>query len=505
MMGRILELPLLVILMGITAVSMYLPAAHAVVLSQHSVARSFFYSGSILLILTAMIGLASATWQSRNLARGNLIALVAAYAVLPILMALPVAQAVRDTTFANAWFEMVSSFTTTGATLYDPARLPASVHLWRAQVGWMGGFFIMVAAVAVLAPVNLGGVEVLSGRVPGRGSAELSQITRIADPSRRVMRHALILFPAYGGLTLMLWVLLLIAGESGLVALCHAMSTVSTSSISPVGGMAGAQTGVPGEMAIFVVLLASLSRKLWPGAGMLQSSHSIERDPELRLGLVVVASVTIILFLRHWLSAAEMQEAADIQAGTSAFWGILFTAVSFLTTTGFTSQEWAVSQSWSGLGTPGLVLAGLAILGGGIATTAGGVKLLRVYALFRHGEREMQRLVHPSSIGGSGQLARRLRREGAYVAWIFFILFALSIAAVMAALTIVGMTFEAALVMTLAALTTTGPLALVAGDVPLSFADLGLPAKAILGLAMVVGRVEVLAILALMAPESWRR
>jgi trk system potassium uptake protein len=67
------------------------------------------------------------------------------------------------------------------------------------------------------------------------------------------------------------------------------------------------------------------------------------------------------------------------------------------------------------------------------------------------------------------------------------------------------MTFEAALVMTLAALTTTGPLALVAGDVPLSFAELGLPAKAILGLAMVVGRVEVLAILALMAPESWRR
>ena len=504
-MARILELPLLVILMGITAVSMYLPAAHAVVLSQHPVARSFFYSGTILLILTAMIGIASATWQSRNLARGNLIALVAAYLVLPILMALPLAQAVRDTTFANAWFEMVSSFTTTGATLYDPARLPASVHLWRAQVGWMGGFFIMVAAVAILSPVNLGGVEVLSGRVPGRGSAELSQITRIADPTRRVMRHAVILFPAYGGLTLVLWVLQLIAGEQGLVALCHAMSTVATSSISPVGGMAGTQSGIPGEMAIFVVLLTSLSRKLWPGAGMLQSSHSLIRDPELRLGLVVIGSVAVVLFLRHWLSAAEMKEAADIQAGAHAFWGILFTAVSFLTTTGFTSQEWTVSQSWSGLGTPGLVLAGLAILGGGIATTAGGVKLLRVYALFRHGEREMQRLVHPSSIGGSGQLARRLRREGAYVAWIFFILFALSIAAVMAALTLVGMTFEAALVMTLAALTTTGPLALVAGDVPLSFADLGLPAKAILGLAMVVGRVEVLAILALMAPESWRR
>ena len=88
-----------------------------------------------------------------------------------------------------------------------------------------------------------------------------------------------------------------------------------------------------------------------------------------------------------------------------------------------------------------------------LATTAGGVKLLRVYALFRHGERELERLVHPSSIGGAGQTARRLRREGAYLAWIFFILFACAIGVSVALMTLVGVAFEPAMILTVAALT----------------------------------------------------
>jgi trk system potassium uptake protein TrkH len=133
------------------------------------------------------------------------------------------------------------------------------------------------------------------------------------------------------------------------------------------------------------------------------------------------------------------------------------------------------------------------------------VKLLRVYALFRHGQRELERLVHPSSIGGAGQSARRLRREGAYLAWIFFMIFALTIAVIMTALTLVQVEFEAALVLTLAALTTAGPLAELAASTPLSFADQSLPAKAILAATMIIGRLEMLAILVLVTPDSWRR
>ena len=114
---------------------------------------------------------------------------------------------------------------------------------------------------------------------------------------------------------------------------------------------------------------------------------------------------------------------------SAALWGGLFTALSFLTTTGFVSADWDAAQGWSGLPTPGLILMGLAMFGGGVATTAGGVKLLRVYALYKHGRREMRAAGPPAApIGGGRSSRRRIRREGAFIAWIFFMLFALSIA-----------------------------------------------------------------------------
>ena len=90
--------------------------------------------------------------------------------MLPVLLAIPFHQALRDTTFLNAWFEMVSSFTTTGASLYDPERLPPSIHLWRAQVGWMGGLFILVAAVAgmMVSPMRVSSRPWRPNRIPLR-------------------------------------------------------------------------------------------------------------------------------------------------------------------------------------------------------------------------------------------------------------------------------------------------------------------------------------------------
>ena len=124
--------------------------------------------------------------------------------------------------------------------------------------------------------------------------------------------------------------------------------------------------------------------------------------------------------------------------------------------------------------------------------------------MLRHGERELERIVHPSSIGGGGEMARRLRREGAYMAWIFFMLFALSIAAVMMAVSLTGLEFEPATILSIAALSNTGPLAVVAGDAPLSWAALSEATKAVLALAMVLGRLETLALIALFNPDFWR-
>ncbi|OAN70016.1 hypothetical protein A8B78_21225 [Jannaschia sp. EhC01] len=143
-------------------------------------------------------------------------------------------------------------------------------------------------------------------------------------------------------------------------------------------------------------------------------------------------------------------------------------------------------------------------MGGGVATTAGGVKLLRVYALYKHGVREMGKLIYPNSVAGAGRLGRRIRREGAYIAWVVFMLLVLSIAAVMVALASTGLDFEDATILAIATLTTTGPLASVAGATPIDYFMLSDAAKLICAGAMIVGRIETLVMIALLNPGFWR-
>jgi trk system potassium uptake protein TrkH len=501
MPGRIADLPLLVILMGITGVVMYLPAIHGLVLRDYAEARPFLYGATILLALTVMVALATINRPLRESARGQLWGLLGAYLVLPVLLALPFHQAVRDTTLLDAWFEMVSSLTTTGATLYDASgRLDPTLHLWRALVGWLGGLLILVAGVAVLAPMNLGGVEVISGRAPGGGGGA----QRINDPAERIRRQVLAVFPIYTAFTVILWAGLTMAGDSGFVALCHAMATLSASGISPVGGLAGSGAGWVGEVIVFLFLLLAVTRNLWPKSDMTARTDPLKDDPEFRLALLIVGLVTAVLILRHWLWFLESDLDRSIPQFARATWGAAFTSLSFLTNTGFVSQNWDATRFWSGMQAPGLLLAGLAMMGGGIATTAGGIKLLRLHALIRQGKREIDRQVYPNSVGGAGPDARRMRREGAYLAWIFLVLFGLSIGVTMALLTLAGQEFDAALMFSVAAITNTGPLPLAAGPDAVGYAALGSFAKVILGAAMIVGRIETLAILALIASEKSR-
>jgi trk system potassium uptake protein len=504
MLRRLLDLPFVVILMGLGALAMFLPATHALVISDYRIARSFFYSGLLFLVLFSFIAIATSNRTVRHEGRSHLLALVATYTVLPLMLAVPFFEAVGNTSFLSAYIEMVSSLTTTGATLFEPDRLAPSVHLWRAQVGWMGGFFIWVTAAAVLAPLNLGGFEVRSSRGVGQDAAVASQVSRVADMSERLRRFSAELLPIYTGLTGVLWVALVLSGDTALVALCHAMSTLATSGISPVGGLEGAGSGAVGEALILLFLVFALSRVTYSREERPRAGAPSTADPEFRLALRphrrgLAASLPAQLARR--LRARRRTRRAD---GPRGLRGGIVTVTSFLTTTGFVSGSWDVARAWSGLEAPGLILIGLAVFGGGVGTTAGGVKLLRVYALYIHGQREIDRLVHPSSIGGAGPVARQLRRQGAPIAWIFFMLFAFSIAIVTAAFALAGQDFEDALVLTIAALSTTGPLVEVAGDAPLRLDLLGDAAKIIFAAAMVIGRLETLALIALLNPDFWR-
>jgi trk system potassium uptake protein TrkH len=283
------------------------------------------------------------------------------------------------------------------------------------------------------------------------------------------------------------------------------MSTFSTSGISNVGGISGANSGIFGEAVIALFMIFAVSRFMYQQDTEGLGFKRLKRDKEVNLMLICVVLIPSLLFLRHWSSAIEVSSDNNPLAAIAALWGGIFMVMSFLTTTGFESESWSASQSWSGLGTTGLILMGLAVMGGGIATTAGGVKLLRVYALYKHGIREMMRLSYPSSVVGSGSKARSFRREGAYAAWIFFMLFLVSLAIIMLALSLTGLKFEDSIILAISGLSTTGPLIYVAGEGNLDYSMLSGTAKGVFCIAMILGRLEALAVIALLNPNYWRK
>jgi trk system potassium uptake protein TrkH len=500
---QLLKLPLFLLIFGITSASMLIPSFYALAIRDSSASRAFFYAALLGIVIFTLVAVAQGGRRPKLGTLGPLLSLFAAFVFLPAFLAVPFLEVLPTTRPLHAYFEMVSAFTTTGATMFqDPERLGPTLHLWRAQVGWMGGLLMWIAASAILAPLHLGGFEVTSQAEPGR-STNVNTMAPVNHRSR-LIRITRALVPIYLGLTLLLWLLLLGGGERPLVAISHAMSVMATSGISPIGGVEEARIGYTGEIVMALFMLFALSRLTFSKDTITATQGGLRSDPEFRIGAFIVIGVPLILFGRHFLGAYDVAAAESMQQAVQALWGAVFTVLSFLTTTGFVSEYWAESQSWSGLNTPGLILMGLALVGGGVATTAGGVKLLRVFALYQNGVRELERLVYPNSVSGAGVVGRRLQSNGAFIAWVFFMLFALSLAGTCLLLTLFGASFEEAMVMAVAMLSTTGPVVSFGAETPILLIELTTGAKLVLCAAMVLGRLETLAIIALLTPDLWR-
>lgn len=493
---------ILVMLIAATALAMLVPAAVGFTLREHALARAFLYSAALLGGMAGLVHLANRGAPAHADAFSHpFYYLTAAYVVLPALMAIPMTEAVPGMGFFHAWFEMVSAFTTTGASLLE-GEVSRSLNLWRATVAWGGGLFLMVSVMALLAPLRLGGFELYGaddrGRSDAAGWGAPRRQTQIdaSQPDKSLQRMAQqigLIAPVYVGVTLALWVGLSLAGNPPVVALMLAMSTVSTSGIAPDGALGG----LAAEILIAGGLLLALSRSFWPGAQVMRhGAQNALRNAELRLAAVLLCALVGFLGLRAMVGPLDPAPGARL----GELWGILFTGLSFLTTTGFVSE---VGRSAEGVffGAAGVVLLALALCGGGVATTAGGLKLMRVFALMWQARREMDKLVYPASVGGDGARLRNLRREGAHAAWLFVMIFIFSLTGLTAALTLTGVTMEDAMIFATAALTTTGPVAQMTGPEPLSWAALSDGAKAILAFGMVLGRLELLLLLSVF----WRR
>ena len=498
MRARIARTPVPVALMGATGAAMSVPSALAFLSGEAPVGRAFLYSGIFVALVAVLLAIALGTGSGRRRINALLPLFGVTYLLLPVAMALPLVEAVPGLRLRDAWFEMVSAFTTTGATLFDaPLVLPEAVHLWRGLVAWSGGLFILVAAMALLAPLGLGGFEVLREK----GQVPLMRADAGDDVALRLRQQLALVLPAYTAATALVWALLTGLGVPGFHALMQAMAALSTSGVLAQVGLG--PVGLGAEVVLFLALLPALSLRLRPGPRGFER-FAPGRDPELKAAAVILLLVILIVVLRHVIAAAGVPDDEAFPALGRAIWGMAFNGLSFLTTAGLVSESWLTMRAWSGLSPPGLLLVGLALMGGGVATTAGGVKLLRVHAMARMGRVELERLVFPSMVFGGGERARFLSTRGARAAWLLAMVFAIAGVTLVALLMILGLRFETALIFGIAALSTTGPLAQVAGETPHLWSGLDDSALAVLALAMILGRLEILVLVALVMARLGR-
>ncbi len=504
MLKVFLSFPLFVLVMMISALAMFVPGIYAAAIGEITEMRAFGYNALLLGTLAGILGLAMMNRQPRITARSHLMTLLLIYLLMPAFLALPVLDAVPFLGNFQAYFEMSTALTTTGTFFGGGYHigLAHSVVLWQAIVAWLGGLLTLVAALAILEPLSLGGFEIRTLVLGARSGSRMGQSS--TEASERLVRVLLAVSPPYFLATFILAMLLTFAGSPAYYAAVHAMSVLSTSGFY-VEGSGSTSMNFAGEVFIAFFLLIALSHQGLYFFRKPGSVLSLKDDPEIRSAFLLIGLATAGLFLHHWLASFDVDEGTNFQAALKAAWGAFFTSLSFLTTTGLESVFWEQARNWSGLDSPGIILLALAATGGGVATTAGGVKLMRIFALYKHGMRELQKVAHPSSVGGAGTAARRFRREGAYIAWMFLMLFILALGMFTVALTLGGLEFETALALGVASIANIGPAAHALTANSLSFVDYNGYVEFVLCLAMIFGRMEVLALIALMNPEYWRR
>lgn len=499
---RINGYPVLFVLIAAVGGSMIGPSFFAAIEGDWRSARMFLFSALFTAFASAVCGIA-ARGARRESARAELLTLIGIYVIAPVFAAAPILLLAPSLGPFGAYFEALSSFTTTGATLLPiPEDTPRALHLWRSMLGWVGGGVMLVAAAAVLTPHNLSGPQY--AEPAGSNARVVGRVLALDTGAIRIRREMRAIVPVYVVLTAILTLLLVLSGQTSFVALSHAMGTLSTSGITPISGGVAAVGNRVGEMFIAVCMILAAHRLLFTDRRLRTAPRLALHDPEFHLMAICVGVASAWLFLRHWLGAFTVSAETETLSALTALWGSLFTTISFLTTTGYASSDWISARDWSGLDSPALILIGLATLGGGVASTAGGIKLYRAYALFTHSASELARLAHPSLVTAPRIARGGVGRAGVMNAWIYMMLFVLAAAAAVMLMTLSGLNFERSLIAAISALSNTGPALTVLEDDPAAYVKIPAFAQAMLCIVMVLGRIEILVLVSLFNPAYWR-
>lgn len=390
-----------------------------------------------------------------------------------------------DMSLTDSVFESFSALTTTGATVITGLdNLPKAILFYRHLLQWLGGMGIIVLAVAVLPMLGVGGMQLYRAETPG--PVKDSKMTpRIAETAKA-------LWYIYLALTTLCSLAYWAAGMTPFDAICHSFSTIAIGGFSTHDASIGYfDSSLINLICVIFLLISAINFSLHYAAIIRpkQMLRSYFKDPEMRLFFLFQLALVVIVF--SVLYRENIYNSVD-----EAFDHALFQAVSVSTTAGFGTESFS---GWP-LFLP-LLLIFASFVGGCAGSTGGGMKVIRVVLLFLQGARELKRLVHPRAVYAIRLGNKALSDRVVDAVWGFFAAYALVFVICMLALLFTGLDDITAFSATAAALNNLGP---GLGEVAAHYGDINDPAKWILVIAMLFGRLEIFTLLVLFTPVFWK-
>ncbi|MGE0212105.1 MAG: TrkH family potassium uptake protein [Parvibaculaceae bacterium] len=442
-------------------------------------AGSAFVTGFLGLMLVMVT---RGSWSEAVSLKEGFLLTVAAWVVIPLLAAIPFAFLERDLSLADAWFESVSGLTTTGATILTGLdRMSPGILLWRSITHWIGGVGIVLMALIMLPFLRVGGMQIFQAESSDRSDKFVPRAGEIMG----------LLVSTYVIMTLLCGIAYRWAGMSTFDALNHAMSTLSTGGFSTHD----ASLGYYEQPAIHWVAAAFMfagSLPLLIFAKMMRTrSLDALRDEQVVGFLKLYASIVILLTaLLVIKTSIEPFDALRLVA---------VNVISIMSTTGFALGDYTL---WM----PGVsgVFFLLMFLTGCTGSTAGGVKMFRIQIMLLIAGNYIRRLISPNRVVVAVYNGKQVTTEIATAVLAFLAATFVCLMLFTIALSLYDLDFVTALSSSATALTNVGPgLGPTVGPAG-NFATLPEGAKALLAVAMLLGRLEYFTVLVVFSRSFWR-
>ena len=458
-----------------------------------SLAISFLYGdGDALALLSSMALLAALgfpAWRfahprEQNLrAREGFLVVALSWVLLSAFGALPFVISGLIPNYIDAFFEAVSGFTTTGATLMGNFDgLPRGVMFWRSFTHWIGGMGVLVLTLALLPQMTGRSSHLVRAESPGPSLSKI--VPKMGDTAK-------ILYLIYGALTVIELAALIIAGMSPYDAAIHAMGTAGTGGFSNYGSSVGAfDSAVIDAIITFFMVLFGINFALFYRV-LVGGWRDALRSEELHWYLALFAGSTLFVSLMILPQYGTFLNA--LRYGS-------FQVATIMSTTGYATADFNL---W-----PQAVKALIVVLmfiGSCAGSTAGGIKVVRVGILCKLGCREVRRTFQPRKVQvvrfeGKGVEENRLTQVSA-----FFFVYVLLVLVGMFLVSLEGLyDLETNFTAVLTCISNVGPGLGHVGPVE-NFSGYGPFAKVVLSLLMLAGRLELFPILVLFHPSAWRK